>query len=353
MARGASLSTQVGWVTGLIKGLGGAISPNTLGAVTAWTNAEGVWGSTGGSVVNNPLGITMSFGVPTTGVFNSDGVLEFATPAQGLQATIAFIKNRTPTIATALQDNATAPQLYGVVNSTGWAGAGGYPTPWVGGTPSRSRLPGGTTSSSGSSMYTRPGGQPSGQASSSITDILSGWTTGQDAVPPVPSGVQTTGLFSGVPILGSIPLVNDIPNPLDLFTGLSDGINGIVDFLKLLAWIINPVNILRMVEFLLGVGIMAFGIQAAIQGHGESAEGFDTGEAAISRSGLGRVSRELAAGTKRKRNTGSSGGVKSLKPAPAPHRVRRTALRVRYEREQNVASRRTSERRNPKPKAST
>lgn len=193
-------------------------------------------------------------------------------------------------------------------------------------------------------MMTRPGGQTAGQSTSDVTSILSAWTTSEDAVPPVANKTSLTGLFSGVPILGSIPIIDDIPNPLDLFNGLSSGINDIVGFLKLLAWIINPVNILRMVEFLLGIGLMSFGIQAAVQGRGESAEGFSTGEAAISRSGLGRVSRELAAKTPAGRVTKAVKG-KTLSPAPAPHRTRRTALKVRYEREQNVANKRTAQRR--------
>lgn len=336
MANRLNLSTQIGWVSGLISGLGASITPNTLGAVTAWTNAEGVWGRTGGSVVNNPLGITLSYGVPTTGILpgNTDGVLAFATPAQGLQATIAFIKNRTPGIASALQANATAPQLYSTVNSTGWAGSGGYPTPWTGGVPSRSRLPGGSTANAGSSVFTRPGGKAAGSSDSQIDQLLSDYTS-------QPDNVQTTG----------IPILSDIPNPFTFVGNLISGIGDVASFLKYLAWVLNPANILRMVEVLLGIGMMAFGIQSAVQGRSEAAEGFQTGEAAISRSGLGRVAREVAAAA-------MPGGTRRIaKPAAAPHAVRRTALRTRYEREKNVANRKTAERRkatagNSEPKTS-
>lgn len=234
------------------------------------------------------------------------------------------------------------------IQSSGWASGGeislGSLYNEVVGSPQQKiplgRVRGGTTPTA--AVRSRPGGQVAGTSASGadVDSVLTGWSDSEKTVPPVPSGVQTSGLFSGVPLLGQIPLIDDIPNPLDVVKGLTSGVSDIVGFLKILAWVINPANILRMVEFLLGLGLMAFGIQAAMQGRGEKADAFSTGEAAISRSGLGRVSKELAA-----KATPEGRAVKRISPASAPHKTRRTALRVRYEREQDVSNRRTAARR--------
>lgn len=187
----------------------------------------------------------------------------------------------------------------------------------------------------GGSPITRPGGQGVGQgAGPDVTQVLSDWTDSQNAPPP------TSG---------------DSLNPFNLFRDLSGAVNGVGDFLKLLAWIINPVNILRMVEFLVGLTLMSFGFQAMLQAYGEGKEGFVTSEGSLSRSGLGRVSREVAHAARtaggpeaRAATAGASTARKStrrLRPEAAPHRTRRQALRLRYEREKKVSQRRASERR--------
>lgn len=184
-----------------------------------------------------------------------------------------------------------------------------------------------------SSMYTRPGGSPS--ADTGVGSILAGWSSEEQAIPSLPNqGVQTTSFLSGI---FSVPDLTAIPNPLTFVSDLVNGVGSVTDFLQALVWILNPVNILRMVEFLTGLVLMGFGIHAAIQSAGERAEGYQTSENAISRSGLGRVSRELAAGAKSR--------SRPARPAPAPHATRRTALRTRYEREQQVSKRRTEQRR--------
>ena len=165
-------------------------------------------------------------------------------------------------------------------------------------------------------MRTRPGG---GSATADPTlDAIEAYHS--------QTTVNTVGLFG-----------TSIPDPFSLVTGLISGVSDVASFLKLLAWIINPANILRMVEVLLGIGLMAFGLQAAAQGVGERNEGYETGENALSRSGLGRVSKELAAAVVTRKSP--------AKPATAPHKTRRTALRVRYEREQQVANKKTAQRR--------
>jgi Lysozyme like domain len=193
---------------------------------------------------------------------------------------------------------------------------------------------------------TRPGGQPAGTKASGtdVTAILSNWSTQEDNAGKQ-TGVQTTGLFSGIPILKDIPGIDSIPNPLDLFSGLSSGVNDVVDFLKILAWILNPANILRMVEFLFGVALMGFGLQAALQARGEKLEGFQTSEGALTRSGLGRVSQELASTINRAVPEGRAASLARRHSTTAPHRTRRQALRLRYEREKAVSQRRATQRR--------
>lgn len=226
-------------------------------------------------------------------------------------------------------------------------------------------LPGGggvattSTTGKGSSMFTRPGGTSPG-SSSSLDDWLTSYTSGDDSqaeTDPNTGQVETVGFFSSIwnyvnsglnyASLGIFGDPNDpslgIHNGPGLGAAFAD-VNDMLDAVRRILWILNPFHILQMVEFLTGMALMAFGIQAAVQGRSESNEGFQTGEAAISRSGLGRVSRELAAGVTRGKS-GSSGGQRRLRPAPAPHKVRRTALQVRYAREQKVADRNTEKRR--------
>lgn len=120
--------------------------------------------------------------------------------------------------------------------------------------------------------------------------------------------------------------------PGNVFNAIGDALSAPLDFLKLIAWIFHPRNILRGVEFLTGVILIGFGLWAAVQGRGERSEGFATSESALSRSGLGRVSRELASAAVTRKAPS--------RPRSAPHVTRRTALRTRYEREENVSRQR-------------
>lgn len=214
--------------------------------------------------------------------------------------------------------------------------------------------------SGGGGAVTRPGGDSPGQPTGpDVMDVLSGWAEGDD-------GTGSDAQFASFgPGLIPTPL-GIIPNPLNFYKGLTQSINGTTDFLKLLAWIINPVNILRMVELLIGLAFMGFGFQAMLQAYGEGKEGFVTSENSLSRSGLGRVSRELASAAmtavpeaKAAKTAGAKAGKakagkassdaprrrKMARPAAAPHRTRRQALRLRYEREKQVSDQRTKARR--------
>lgn len=55
-----------------------------------------------------------------------------------------------------------------------------------------------------------------------------------------------------------------IPNPLNLYKGATKAINGVGDFLKWIAWIFHPLNILRIVEFWAGFNLLIMGFIAII-----------------------------------------------------------------------------------------
>lgn len=190
-------------------------------------------------------------------------------------------------------------------------------------------------STPGSYGGTRPGGNATGSGQSAVPDVIKNW---QD---------QTQ---SG----------SHAPDPGGFWQDLLGAVTGPLDFFKLLAWIINPVNILRAVELLIGLVLMGFGFQAMLQAYGEGKEGFVTSENPLSRSGLGRVSREVAYAARTAATEGRSTGKsprkpsgstsnptqgRRIRPAAAPHRTRRQALRLRYEREKVVSERRANARR--------
>lgn len=127
-----------------------------------------------------------------------------------------------------------------------------------------------------------------------------------------------------------------------LFAATASAITSPLDFLKFIAWIFHPRNILRAVEFVVGITLMVFGFHAALQGRGEKIEGFSTSEGALTRSGLGRVATELGNATR-------SGSTPS-RPRSAPHRTRQRALSQRYRREEDLQRRRAKA---PRPKKST
>ena len=49
------------------------------------------------------------------------------------------------------------------------------------------------------------------------------------------------------------------------FSGLTDAIGSVVDFLKWIAWLFHPANILRAVEFIVGILMMAWGLKMMTQ----------------------------------------------------------------------------------------
>lgn len=83
-----------------------------------------------------------------------------------------------------------------------------------------------------------------------------------------------------------------------IFGDVGNAINSALDFLKFIAWIFHPVNILRGVEFLTGMALMFYGAQAHYQAYREEARGGYRGSrSAVQRSGIGRTATRVAEAT--------------------------------------------------------
>lgn len=113
------------------------------------------------------------------------------------------------------------------------------------------------------------------------------------------------------------PGLPSLGNPLDIFKGASKAVSGTTDFLKWIAWIFHPLNILRIVEFQVGFPLIVMGIAIMAKVWGGS-----TGEApmkllgdAVSMTPAGRavrvakgarVGKGLAKSEARRRQTNSA-----------------------------------------------
>lgn len=161
-------------------------------------------------------------------------------------------------------------------------------------------------------------------------------TTATATPPPPPRGGPSKKKVAAAAV-GAGAAATAVTNPGGFFGAIGDGITTTLDFLKLLAWLFHPRNILRAVEFLIGIVLMIFGLHAAMQARGERREGFTTSESALTRSELGRVATELGR---------SARGGGSPQRRSAPHVTRRRALAQRYTREERVRER---ERKGEKP----
>lgn len=173
---------------------------------------------------------------------------------------------------------------------------------------------------------------PRDRTQSHVRNITVSGNVGTSGGPDV--GAIATDVGVGALAVTNAPLVAPIALGAGLFGGIGDAISAPLDFLKMVAWIFYPRNILRAVEFLTGIAIMIFGFHAAIQARGESMEGFSTSESPLTRSGLGRVATELG--------RASRSGQRPSRPSSAPHATRRKALRQRYQREEDLQRRRAS-----------
>ncbi len=74
---------------------------------------------------------------------------------------------------------------------------------------------------------------------------------------------------------------------------VADSIGSTLDFLKFIAWIFHPRNILRAVEFLTGIALIFFGGRIALSSAGVSLDGFSSNQVGISQAGLSRVNKAV------------------------------------------------------------
>ena len=64
---------------------------------------------------------------------------------------------------------------------------------------------------------------------------------------------------------GSSSLLGDSWNPLDIFKSGANAITDVASFLKWVAWIFHPRNLLRIVEFTAGAGLMGLGLWTSVK----------------------------------------------------------------------------------------
>jgi hypothetical protein len=81
--------SQSAWITSFLSALGAPASAANTSSMTDWISHESVWGS---GAENNPLNTTEP-GFGSTSTFNSAGVRNYPTEADGISATVATLEN--------------------------------------------------------------------------------------------------------------------------------------------------------------------------------------------------------------------------------------------------------------------
>lgn len=217
-----------GWEAQVLAGLNAPRTRQTIQFLDSWQAREG------GAAAFNPLNTTLSAGA--VGSYNSVGVRIYPSAKVGAAATVQTLQAY-PNIVNALRSgDPTAYQADPQVQAEflKWSG-NGYRWP--------SSSTGGLGSTATASRGTRPGG-------GIVAGIETGLGTGLD----VASG-GVSGLL-GVP--------SAIPNPLKVFGSLfgdvSGGLGDIAGALKAIVWLLNPVNILRVFEGIIGFTLVLTGL---------------------------------------------------------------------------------------------
>lgn len=102
------------WQVQILKGIGAPVTPQNIRFLNAWTQVEG------GAASNNPFNTTEP-GFTATGNYNSVGVKNYATPAGGIQATVATLKNgRYGNILSALAQGTSAQAAAQALANSPW-----------------------------------------------------------------------------------------------------------------------------------------------------------------------------------------------------------------------------------------
>ena len=97
--------------------------------------------------------------------------------------------------------------------------------------------------------------------------------------------------------IGPLKVPFNIPgvlNPLDWFKAASGAVNTAEDFFKLLGWIFNPRNILRFVEFMVGIVTMILGVVTMFQIYRGGTTPFGRAGEAVSMTPVGRAARTVS-----------------------------------------------------------
>lgn len=141
---------------------------------------------------------------------------------------------------------------------------------------------------------TRPGGQSDSAPSNTGTGGGGGSGGGGDP------NTELVAFWDHLP---------DLPNPLQLFKDAGATVNSVGDFLKWIAWIFHPLNILRVVEFISGMQIIIMGFVAVLASwKGASAE------TVVSLLPQARAAKAVTAGKTAKTATART----ARQPAPQP-----------------------------------
>lgn len=258
----------------------------------------------------------------------------WATVPTAVSATNAFLRGRFPGWGTGNIDTA------GILRTAGQSPqaqlAAIQRSGWISGTPGVSSY---SNLSTAYNLYGKYGGRSVGQGlvnagqaisrpvsldtSQRIPNILADYYqrlnapnqlpegNGQFVVGPAlpPSGPQAKKLFGtpfpfrnrneppkGFPQAQGNPGIS-LPDP---FTGIADAIEEVTDFFKLIGWLFDPETWLRGVEFLTGIAMFGFGLQATVQAYRESPRGgrkyYGQG-GAVRRSGAGRAAAKVVEAT--------------------------------------------------------
>jgi hypothetical protein len=117
---------------------------------------------------------------------------------------------------------------------------------------------------------TRPGGDTSG-TESSVAALLDAYQS--SLARPDPSTIVTTASMGPIATLtaqvqGAVTRKQAEQAISD--SGIGGAINSTVDFLGFVAWFFSPENMLRVVEFLTGAGLMVLGLHMSVQNYREA-----------------------------------------------------------------------------------
>ena len=192
------------WRVQLLQRVGAPVNWTNLDALQAWALSESGYNATygtnlAGPLAYNPLAITDSYGVPTTGDVNTAGVKQFAGTAAGVDATARFLEHGYSPVIQALKDSDPSA-LYSAVNQSGWcAGCEGgvYPTAlhsWLGGAGFQGEH-GGFHGSSIGNVPSGAKGQAQAASAAHDTGGLYGACGGGTSVPLLPFSLPPFGCY--------------------------------------------------------------------------------------------------------------------------------------------------------------